>query len=83
MTRSKFVPIERPTLDELKISPRKSLRVGDQVRCTPEVGKAYTGRITRILADEDGGPLEIDVFGARGVRTFVPDRVKPLNRRRM
>jgi len=79
--KNDFVPTQRPTLEEIKISPRKALHVGDQVRCTPNVGKAYTGRVTRILAGDDGGPLEIDVFGARGVRTFAPDRVKPLNRR--
>jgi hypothetical protein len=83
----KYQSAERPNTESWQYSPRRTLSVGDSVRCSPLVGKSYVGKITRILLNESGEVSEIDVFGNPGKRapamhTLTPERVEPIPQKR-
>jgi hypothetical protein len=66
---------------------RRTIAVGEQVKCRPVVGPAFVATVRRIMAEvETETVVEFEVIGGRhGVRefrTFAPDRVEPLPKRR-
>jgi hypothetical protein len=88
MKRSAYVPeYIKPTTDQLQISPRITLAVGDDVKCSPLVGKSYVGKIKAIVVNEAGEVTEVDVFGGpkgrAALRTFTPDKLSAIPKKRL
>jgi hypothetical protein len=67
---------------------RRTIGVGDEVKCRPIVGPSFVATVRRIMASTETGEIvEFEVVGGRaGVtefRTFRPDRIEPLPKKRI
>jgi len=60
------------------------LKVGTDVKCKPRVGPKFKGQVTRILADDEGNVVEVEVLQISGtgtrqtkrqIRTMLPEAV--------
>jgi len=88
MSKSAYVPEHvKPTTDQLRISPRITLAVGDDVKCSPLVGKSYVGKIKAIVVNDAGEVIEVDVFGGpkgrAALRTYTPDKLSAIPKKRL
>jgi len=66
---------------------RRTIAVGEQVKCRPVVGPAFVATVRRIMAEVGTETVvEFEVVGGRRggreFRTFAPDRVEPLPKKR-
>ncbi len=64
------------TMDEYRLSPRRTLKPGCKVRVSHERGK-YTYRCTSISTE---GRVSIHVYGPEGFRAFRPERIAKILR---
>jgi hypothetical protein len=66
---------------------RNWIRVGDRVRCSPTVGGKFKATVRRILVDDDGIVVEVDVYGGKAnhekLRTFPPEKITRLAQSRV
>lgn len=72
---SKLVPVEEYRPD------RNFIRLGDTVKCKPLSGRSFRAKVLRIMADDEGTVIEIEVvrMGDRvQFRTFRPERITRL-----
>jgi len=88
MTKSSYIPEHiKPTTDQLQISPQITLAVGDDVKCSPKVGKSYVGKIKAIVVNESGEVVEVDVFGGpkgrAALRTYTLDKLSAIPKKRL
>jgi len=87
MSKSAYVPEHvKPTTDQLRISPRITLEVGDDVKVS-RVGKSYVGKIKAIVVNDAGEVIEVDVFGGpkgrAALRTYTPDNLAVIPKKRL
>lgn len=67
-----------------EIAESGDLKVGADVKCKPRSGPKFKGQVTRILADDEGNVVEVEVLQIAGsgtrqtkrqIRTMLPEAV--------